>query len=233
VSPDEQAELPTLSAQPAPVELSYEESGDMGPLWAALAKAQGEFEVIETTREVEYSGRRFRYAELGEILAKTRKALVANGLCLIQPFHGFGPGKVLMTKIGHSSGAHIAVKVQLPEAGNPQQLGSLLTYIKRYSVSSLLALASEDDDDGNAASGTPKQTQPKAPPRDRPPNEQPKGGSMSKPLKEQIMKLSREAGLSFAELKAFASQRDIDLETADDAGGKVVLDALTDLKVKR
>lgn len=227
---NEQAALPTLSA---PLELSYEEQGEMGPLWSALAKAQGAFPTIETTREVEYSSRKFRYAELGEILAKTRPVLAANELCLLQCVHGIGDRRILTTKLAHSSGACLSLHIELPECENPQKLGSALTYLKRYSLSGLLAVASEDDDDGNVASGTPRQTQPKPPLRDKPPTEQPKPSAMSKPLKEQILKLSKDAGFTITELKAFASRHEVDLETGNDADGKIVLDALTELKVKR
>ena len=42
--------------------------------------------------------------------------------------------------------------LKLPELNDPQKLGSAITYYRRYTLQSLLALQSEDDD-GNSASG--------------------------------------------------------------------------------
>jgi hypothetical protein len=230
--------LPTLSsvyASRLTAAVSYEEAGEMGALYAALAKAQGAFPVIETTRMVEYSGRKFWYAELGEVIAKTRPVLSANGLCLLQCVHGLGEKRVLTTKLAHASGASLSLHIELPECETPQKLGSALTYLKRYSLSGLLFVASEDDDDGNVASGTPKQTSPKAapPPRDKPPETQAKPSAMSSALKRKIFDLSQGAGFNTEELKAFAARHDVNLDSADDAGGKKVLDALEALKVRK
>jgi hypothetical protein len=45
------------------------------------------------------------------------------------------------------------------DATNPQHLGSGVSYARRYSISSILNLNIDDDDDGNAATGNvaPKQ----------------------------------------------------------------------------
>jgi hypothetical protein len=39
-----------------------------------------------------------------------------------------------------------------------QEIGSVLTYLRRYSVTTALCIASDDDDDGNAASGNSTET---------------------------------------------------------------------------
>src|SRR5699024_8007053 len=46
-----------------------------------------------------------------------------------------------------------------PEKNTPQSIGSCLTYSRRYSISSIFGITSDEDDDGNQATGNnqPKQ----------------------------------------------------------------------------
>ena len=54
----------------------------------------------------------------------------------------------------HSSGEWIGgVYPVRPAQNTPQGMGSAITYARRYSLSAMLGLAADDDDDGNAASG--------------------------------------------------------------------------------
>jgi hypothetical protein len=125
-------------------------------LAVALAKAQGGFGPIERTREVtvrprESAAYTFRYAPLDVVLAATLPSLNANGLSLVSlPIRG---GACLRTLLLHESGEFLAVEVEMPETEGPQKFGSALTYLRRYSAISLLGVASEEDDDGNAAEG--------------------------------------------------------------------------------
>jgi len=50
----------------------------------------------------------------------------------------------------------VRLSVTLPSASTPQQLGSAITYYRRYTLQSLLSLQAEDDD-GNEANKAPKQ----------------------------------------------------------------------------
>ena len=91
-----------------------------------------------------------------------------NGITLIQCVDGDTVGTTLL----HESGQWISggsVKLIIDKQ-NMQGLGSAITYAKRYSLSSILGLATEEDDDGNTASSpaplknaTPVASQP--PPR--------------------------------------------------------------------
>jgi hypothetical protein len=59
---------------------------------------------------------------------------------------------VVNTSIYHiESGNYIASGIELPNIQDPQKLGSAITYYRRYTLASLLALQSTDDD-GNLAS---------------------------------------------------------------------------------
>jgi len=58
---------------------------------------------------------------------------------------------VLHTRLLHTSGQWIASEHPLPMSGRPQEIGSALTYARRYSLSALIGIAADEDDDANAA----------------------------------------------------------------------------------
>jgi len=131
----------------------------MAALYAALATAQGAFLPIEKNREVEITmksgGRfKFRYADLDEILRKTRPALSANGLALIQlvQTRGVGSGESLICQLLHSDGGTITSELLLPalrDMNDPKNFGATLTYLRRYLVTAILGVAADDDLDAD------------------------------------------------------------------------------------
>jgi hypothetical protein len=57
------------------------------------------------------------------------------------------------TTLWHVSGQKHSQTVELPtSARSPQDIGSAITYFKRYALSAALGLSTEEDDDGAAAS---------------------------------------------------------------------------------
>jgi len=131
----------------------------MAALYAALAAAQGAFLPIEKNRSVEITmksgGRfKFRYADLDEILCKTRPALSANGLALIQlvQTRGVGSGESLVCQLMHSDGGTITSELLLPalrDMSDPKNFGATLTYLRRYLVTAILGVAADDDLDAD------------------------------------------------------------------------------------
>jgi hypothetical protein len=62
-------------------------------------------------------------------------------------------GVCVTTMLLHTSGQWIAFDYQMPlEKPTAQSVGSAITYGRRYGLGSILALATEEDDDGQAAS---------------------------------------------------------------------------------
>ena len=104
-----------------------------------------------------------KYATLGDVLNEVRPVLAKNGLSILQMPSGDGGLVQLTTLIMHTSGEWIETEpiVMRPEKPNAQGMGSVLTYARRYSLSAILGVASEDDDDGNQAS-QPQKSTPKA-----------------------------------------------------------------------
>jgi ERF superfamily len=121
-------------------------------LAAALAAAQGEFPSIPRNKEVKTGSYSFSYAPLDTILAACRPVLAKHQLALVQLLEHNGNGPAIRTELRHASGGVIGASFPLPgDPQSPQQLGSLLTYMRRYAISALLGIAGDEDDDGQQA----------------------------------------------------------------------------------
>lgn len=94
-----------------------------------------------------------KFSTLADIIDATKEALAENGLAICScPLYDKGLVGVT-TKLIHESGQSIEATLLLkPTNDNPQAAGSAVSYARRYTLSGILNLASEDDDDGNAAS---------------------------------------------------------------------------------
>lgn len=137
--------------------MPFQKSDTIGKLSEALAKAQGMFGPLKRGRTVDYtlkSGQKIKYsyAELADVLDVIRKPLSENSLAIMQPA-SFADGKVTVTTLlAHVSGEWISDDLDMECPGkSPQEEGSALTYARRYGLSSLIGIASEDDDDGATA----------------------------------------------------------------------------------
>lgn len=123
-----------------------------------------------------------KYAELDEIINTIRPTLEKHGLAFIQnPVQSDGQVGVYTVLI-HKSGEFIQFDpVMIPlQKATPHQVGSALTYAKRYSLSSALGIATEEDKDGNDV-GVPEQ-QKKTPQRKQQP---PSNKQAQQPTKQQ------------------------------------------------
>lgn len=63
-----------------------------------------------------------------------------------------GPVNAVLSKLIHvDTGIHEEASLALPSTEDMQKLGSAITYARRYTLSSLLAMQAEDDDGNKAA----------------------------------------------------------------------------------
>ncbi len=136
------------------------ESSETGQIAAALVSALSKLRNPPRNRSVEVSTRgggkyAFRYATLDKILDMARPVLAAEGLVLFQPIStNEKGGLVLVTRLLHRSGEWMETSIPLPApGGDPQSFGSAVTYLRRYAVTALLGIASDEDDDANRAAG--------------------------------------------------------------------------------
>ena len=128
-------------------------SQEIEKLAEALAAAQGKFKPVERNQTNTFHG--YKYADLQSVIEATREALTEHGLALTQGIE-FGEGgriKVICSLL-HKSGQWLETDVILrPKSDSAQEIGSALTYARRYGISALLSVAPDHDDDGNAAQG--------------------------------------------------------------------------------
>lgn len=82
------------------------------------------------------------YASLTQILSEVKPVLTKLGLVVLQPIQD---GKV-WTIIMNADKPIAQSSIDLPTNLAPQALGSAITYFRRYTLSSLLALEIDDDD---------------------------------------------------------------------------------------
>lgn len=94
-----------------------------------------------------------KYFDINAILAEVKPILNKHGLVITQALDlTTGKFGLLTTITDADSKEEIKSICPLPENLDAQKTGSAITYFRRYSLQSLLALEAEDDD-GNVASG--------------------------------------------------------------------------------
>jgi hypothetical protein len=98
-----------------------------------------------------------KYADLADIVSVVLPALAKQGLAWITTPRVSDDGFVLEYELRHTSGESITGSWPLPdpEKAKPQEMGSAVTYAKRYCLSAVTGIAPDEDDDGNAASKGP------------------------------------------------------------------------------
>lgn len=133
------------------------------PAFAAAAAALGELQNPGFSRTVKTDKYKFDYAELSVILNGVRPVLAKHGLFLVQPTSNPAPGMITVTtRLIYKDGTVVAEgTLSRKDEAAIQQTGSAITYLRRYSLCSLLGIAADEDDDGTAAEGIPAQHQPR------------------------------------------------------------------------
>ena len=120
-------------------------------LFTALIKAQSE--MGSAVKDAKNPHFRSRYASLAAVIDAIIPCLNANGVGVLQLPSIEGSEVRLTTILMHSSGQRLSSTVGAPlgKRQDAQAVGSAITYLRRYSLQSIMGLPVEDDD-GNAAS---------------------------------------------------------------------------------
>lgn len=134
---------------------TFGSSQEIEKIASALAKAQGSFTNPTKNRHVDFTannGRRIKYSysDLPGILDMSRKSLSDNELSITHLTKNIPNAIILRAMLLHSSGQYFFSELQIPQIQDPQALGSILTYYRRYTVCGLLNIAADEDDDGQA-----------------------------------------------------------------------------------
>jgi len=126
----------------------------MKDIYSALIKAQSQFSTIEKNTVVKAGKFNFKFASYSAICEAIRKPLGDNNLAFI---HCRTSGDDvnsdrLETVLIHESGESITTSQPVPNIPDAQQYGAWLTYMRRYQLSALLGLATDEDVEAPAMS---------------------------------------------------------------------------------
>lgn len=186
-------------------------SDSIKELSTAMSKFQGSIQ--NAKKETENPYYRSRYADLAEVFNTVRKSLTEYGLSVLQGAHETETGKwVLVTKLIHLSGEWVETEYPILTAKQDAQgFGSAMTYARRYSLSSMLGVAQEDDDGNEASKESTGKTY---------------GGSTLSPAKQEITQVTTE------QTKPFVTQMPMG-KTITEMEYKKLVDMCTTKKVPK
>jgi hypothetical protein len=126
----------------------------------AIVTFQSEIETLRRTAANPFF--KSTYTTLEDIVGAIRPLLAEHGLSFLQNTNGTVNGDVISvsTVLLHKSGEFIEFEpLQIKITGNVQQSMATVTYLRRYSLQCALGIVtSDEDDDGNLASGLNQQT---------------------------------------------------------------------------
>lgn len=138
-----------------------ETSEQIGELAAALCLAQSQYKPVQKSCTAEIRSAKgsysYKYADLADTIDATKDALAANGLAVSQlpsiEYKSDMAEVTVTTILMHSSGQRIVSRIMLRgPSGRPQEIGSAITYARRYAYQAMIGVAAEDED-GNLAQG--------------------------------------------------------------------------------
>lgn len=129
-------------------------------LFKSLALAQGEIEnAAKNSNNPHFKS---KYADLAEVLNTVRPVFSKNGLSIIQCPSFDGELVTVETTIAHDSGQWISEVAKSPcVKRDAQGIGSVITYLRRYSLAAFAGIAQEDDDTQSGVGSNPPKQQPK------------------------------------------------------------------------
>lgn len=126
-----------------------EKSQTIAEIAKALSSFQGKITAIKADAENPHF--KFKYADLASIWEGVRKPLTDCGLSLTQHPETEGQTVTVRTMLLHLSGEYLESSLSMQAVNTtPQAVGSAITYARRYAMSAMLGISSEEDDDGEA-----------------------------------------------------------------------------------
>ncbi len=121
-------------------------------LAAALAAVQAELPKLTKGSTANTGTYSYRYVDLADVSATILPLLGKHGLAFTaEPTMDEGGRFVLRYTLMHAAGEQRVGLYPLPSSGKPQDIGSHITYARRYALCSVTGIAADEDDDGKAA----------------------------------------------------------------------------------
>jgi len=121
------------------------EKNTQSEIYNKLYKLQLEIGII--SKDVTNPFYKSKYFDINSLIGQLHPLLKKHGLLLLQPILDNKVYSIIREINGEG---YVDSYINLPEISDPQKLGSAITYFRRYTLQSLLALQAEDDD-GNKA----------------------------------------------------------------------------------
>lgn len=125
----------------------------------AMAKFQGE--VTQPKKDKTNPFFKSKYVPLENVVEVITDEAPKHGLSFFQSPCNDEHGRIgISTLVTHQSGEFIEFEplFMKAEKNNAQGSGALITYLRRYTLSSIFGITSDEDDDGNATSAPTRQT---------------------------------------------------------------------------
>lgn len=144
-----------------PMRATFE--GKKAPLFKALAEARKHYLSLTADSEADVQlkgggGYKHAYADLNTVIKALTPGWLAANLAVVQMVDGDD----LITVVGVEDSS-LTIACPIPRYETPQQMGSAVTYIRRYQLKAVFCVNDSEDDDGNAASGNKAQVTRKEP----------------------------------------------------------------------
>jgi len=124
--------------------LDHWKSEKIDKLGEALAAAQSEMDGAKSESTNPFFGS--SYADLHTCIKSSFPFLSKNGLSISQGTDWNGRSFFVTTLLIHKSGQWLRSKIKMPADPNPQKIGSVVTYGRRYGLSAMVGIAQHDDD---------------------------------------------------------------------------------------
>lgn len=172
-----------------------------------------------------------KYADLADIWSAIKESMAANDLIVTHLMEPRDGKEYLTTRIYHTSGQYLESICPIePVKKDPQGYGSAVTYMRRYSLSALLGIVTDMDDDGNGASEGKRET--KTPPRKEPPKPAEKPEFTQKDYETYIGRLSKCYSLEEIEKIVKDANEDKDTKLISKTYGDLMRTAISNKKVE-
>ena len=143
------------------------ESPELKELYVALCSLQNELTACQNKNSNSFF--HSKYSDLATIVRHTKSILHANGFTIIQRILSCeNERSYLSTRLCHITGQYIESLAPInPPKNDIQSYGSYITYLRRYTYSSIIGVITSDDadDDGEEAMDRSEDTKKKSDPK--------------------------------------------------------------------
>lgn len=131
-------------------------SNELKNIYSAIIKMRTEIAPVTKTKRANAVKYTYNYAPLDSVIELLNVVLPKYGLGWLQTIGMQDGSPALTTRIIHESGEWIEDSLELPQVrgdsgkNENQELGASITYFKRYALSAMFGIATDDDTDGVA-----------------------------------------------------------------------------------